>query len=90
MEREQLCHEQEGALFFFLLMWKRKETWRAEKRVAGLERARKTDKVGEGHGCSTEVNTLTFSVLWEVICIFAFVICDPVIQFLLQNFHENL
>ena len=54
-----------------------------------LERARESDKVGEGHGCSTEVNTLTFSVLWEVICIFAFVIYDPVIQFLLQDFHEN-
>lgn len=54
-----------------------------------LERARESDKVGEGHGCSTEVNTVIFSVLWEVICIFAFVICDPVIQFLLQDFHEN-
>ena len=36
---------------------------RAEKRVAGLERARKSHKVGEGHGCFTEVNTLTFSTL---------------------------
>ena len=35
VERGQLCYEQEGGLFFFLLMWKRKEKWRAEKRVAG-------------------------------------------------------
>ena len=85
--------EQERGIFFFfllLLMRKRKEKWRAEERVAGLERAGKSDKFGEGHGCLTEVNTLTFSVLWEVIGIFAFVMCDPVIEFLLQNFHENL
>lgn len=71
-------------------MRKRKGKRRAEKTVAGLERARKSDKVGEGHGSSAEGNTLTFSVLQEVICIFSFVICDPVIEFLLQHFHENL
>ena len=56
-------NKREEYSFFLLLMRKRKEKWRAEKRVAGLERARKSHKVGEGHGCFTEVNTLTFSTL---------------------------